>query len=86
MRRKPVAYAPLVHSFVQQCSHDEYVRARRGQRPVSGHFDKRPEHNHKGIDGGVLHLLTHCSQYTPVEDLCHALLRITLLDGQPSVL
>jgi len=70
MGRKPVAYAPVSFAFLlERCSHNEYARVRRGQRPVSGHQNKRPTHNRKGIsDRGLLLLLTHFSQHAPVKD------------------
>jgi hypothetical protein len=69
MGRKPVAYAPVSFAFLlERCSNDEDARVCGGQRPVSGHFNKGPTHNRKGIGGrGLLHLLTHCSSHAPVK-------------------
>ena len=70
MGRKPVAYAPVSFAFLlERCSPDENAQARRGQRPMSGHPNKGPAHNRKGIGGrGLLHLLTHRSHSAPVKD------------------
>ncbi len=59
----------------------------REQRPTSGHLNKRPAHNHKGIGGsGLLPMFAHFSLYAPLKDYCPAIPCITPLDAFGGVL